>query len=151
LALASAALCGEPLRNWFNDPYFQVRSGIAGCPLPLGPFTTESDMKKQTHYRAERGTTCWLAKKCDKPNSYLYDPEIAAAAKARFEASRALRDASLWVTVQRRWVQVDGCVPSAYAPGALEKLLADIPDVEHVIVNVRKPGAKLPYRARADP
>lgn len=145
MALASAALSGEPLRNWFNDPYFQVRSGIAGCPQPLGPFTTESDMKKQTHYRAERGTSCWLAKKCDKPNSYLYDKDIAAAVKARFDASPLMREASLWVTVQRRWVQVDGCVPAKYAAGTLEELLKNVQDVEHVIVNVGRPGEKAPY------
>jgi BON domain-containing protein len=147
LVLPAAAAAGE-LRNWFNDPFFQVRSAVAGCPLPLGPFASEADMKKETHYRAERGTSCYLAKKCAKPNSYLYDPEIAAAVKARFEASPALKDASLWVTVQRRWVYVEGCVPARYADGTLEKLLGKTPDVEHLIVNVGRPGASPPYRTR---
>ena len=114
---ASAPAGAEPLRNWFNDPYFQVRSGMRRCPTPKGPMSTEAEMRSESHSRTERGTSCWLAKKCSKQNSYLYDPDIAAAVRARFDASTALRDASLWVTVQRRIVCVEGCVaPDARQP-----------------------------------
>ena len=148
LLAITAATQAEPLKNWFADPYFQVRSGIARCPVPRGPFTTESEMRKEAHSRAERGTSCWLAKKCAKPNSYLYDPEIARAVQARFDATDALRDASLWVTVQRRIVWIEGCVPPIYADGQVEELLRGLADVELVIVNVTKsPMKKTPYRA----
>ena len=50
----------EIVRNWFNDPFFQVRAGIASCPMPPGPYVTEEQRLKETHYRSERGTRCWL-------------------------------------------------------------------------------------------
>jgi hypothetical protein len=142
-----AAAADEALRNWFHDPYFQVRSAIPGCPEPRGPFGTEADMRQETHYRSERGTRCWLEKKCSKPNSYLYDPGIADAVRSRFESARGFRDASLWVTVQRRWVWVEGCVASARERQELEKFMRGIPDVELVVVNVSHGrGAEPPYR-----
>jgi len=30
----------------------------------------------QAHRRAEKGTTCWLAHECERPNAYAYDPDI---------------------------------------------------------------------------
>jgi hypothetical protein len=150
--LASAFTCAsahgdEPLRNWFNDPYFQVRAGIASCPAPRGPFGTEAEMRQETHHRSERGTRCWLEKRCSKPSSYLYDAEIAAAVRSRFESTGILRGASLWVTVQHRSVWVEGCVAPGYSSATLEKMLRGVPDVEALIVNVsRKPGARSPYR-----
>jgi len=151
-ALASGAASSgeEVLRNWFNDPYFQVRDGVPTCPVPLGPFSTEAEMRYEGHHRAERGTRCWLAKQCSKPNSYLYDPEIATAVRLRFESTKVLRDANLWVTIQGRVVRIEGCVPSTYSDGTLERLLRTVPDVERVIVTViRKHGAKPPYRTLA--
>ena len=147
-ALAPAASsAGEVLRNWFNDPFFQVRWALAQCPEPLGPFIDEAQRLKETHYRSERGTRCWLEKKCSKPSSYMYDADIAAAIKARFEKSTLLKDASLWVTAQRRFAYVEGCASSPRAAGEIKRLLKDVPDLEQVIVNVtrdRKPP--LPYR-----
>ena len=31
------ALPAEERRNWFGDPFFQISSGLAACPAPLGP------------------------------------------------------------------------------------------------------------------
>lgn len=138
----------ERPRNWFGDPYFQVRSGIANCPVPLGPNLTEQQMVREGHVRAERGTRCWLEKKCAKPSAYLYDPGIAETVRARFQSTEKFRDASLWVTVQRRFVWIEGCVRSRRAQAELEKLVADIPDVEQVIVNVSRGVPATPaYRA----
>ncbi|MGE0800981.1 MAG: hypothetical protein AB7G13_16295 [Lautropia sp.] len=36
-AVAVAAAADEPLRNWFDDPFFQVSADIADCPEPAGP------------------------------------------------------------------------------------------------------------------
>jgi hypothetical protein len=102
---------------------------------------------RETHYRNERGLRCYLEKKCTKPSSYMYDADIAAAIKARFEKSTLLKDASLWVTAQRRFAYVEGCASSPRAAGEIKRLLKDVPDLEQVIVNVtrdRKPP--LPYR-----
>ena len=136
-----------PLRNWFGDPFFQVRSAVPDCPVPLGPLTDGSEMTTQMHTRLERGTRCYLEGRCARPNSYLYDKDIADAVRARFAATRAFRDASLWVTAQRRIVWIEGCVAPGYPAGRLERLVRDVPDVELVVVNVRKgPNANVSYR-----
>lgn len=152
LALIATARAGaqgeEAVRNWFGDPYFQVRSGTANCPVPLGPYLTERQMVMDSHPRAERGTRCWLEKKCAKPSAYLYDPGIAQAVRARFESTDKFREASLWVTVQRRFVWIEGCVRSRRTQAELEQLVRDIPDVEQVIVNVSQGVPATPaYRA----
>ena len=137
------------LRNWFDDPFFQVRSGAPGCATPLGPFTDGTEMRNQTHPRSERGSRCWLEGRCRLPNSYLYDAGIAGAVRERFDATLALRDASLWVTVQRRIVWIEGCVARSYRPGTLERVMRAVPDVELVVVNVHRGGdASLPYGSR---
>ena len=143
---ARGANDGE-LRNWFDDPFFTVREGVPDCPVPLGPLTNGDERRTQTHTRSERGTRCYLEGRCTKPNSYLYDKDIADGVRARFAASNAYRDASLWVTVQRRIVWIEGCVAPGYRSGSLERLVRDVPDVELVVVNVRQGlrGA-IPYR-----
>jgi hypothetical protein len=138
----------EPLRNWFRDPYFAVRAAVPECPVPRGPLGTEADMRRETHSRAERGTSCWLAGRCEKPNAYLYDAALATAVRERFAASDALRDASLWVTVQRRIVWVEGCVSPATDDRTVENVLDGLNDAERVIVVVtRDLHARPPYAA----
>jgi len=146
-AIAAFAATERRLSNWFDDPFFQVRNAIADCPTPLGPLTTGEELQTQTHARSERGTRCWLEGRCTRPNSYLYDKDIADGVRKRFAATKAFADASLWVTVQRRIVWIEGCVTPAYRNGRLERLIASVPDIELVVVNVRK-GAKadIPYR-----
>ena len=148
LALLPLAASGEEtLRNWFNDPFFQVRDGVRRCPGPLGPLITEARMRTEAHHRTESGTSCWLEKRCTKQNSYLYDPEIAAAVRDRFATTKVLPKASLWVTVQGRVVRIEGCVASDYAEGTLEQLMTGVADVQQVIVNItRKPGGQAPYQ-----
>ena len=43
-------------RNWFDDPFFQIASGLPGCPVPLGPFYTEAERRTQMHSRLERSS-----------------------------------------------------------------------------------------------
>jgi hypothetical protein len=138
-------LSAEEWKNWFGDPYFQVRNAMPACPVPRGPFMTEDEMRRSAHARAERGTRCWQEGKCSKSNAYLYDAAIADEAKRRFAASRLLRQASLWVTVQRRFVYVEGCAGDPGAQAGILRLLRDVPDVEQVIVNVYPgPGSGRP-------
>ena len=140
------------LRNWFDDPFFQVRGGARDCPAPLGPLTTGEEMRTQIHNRSERGTRCYQEGRCRLPNSFLYDKDIAEAVRAKFAATRAFRDASLWVTVQRRIVWIEGCVAPGQGSGRLEKLVRSVPDVELVVVNVRRrPGDATPYRTLVVP
>lgn len=148
---ASTAVAPEPaapeIRNWFNDPFFTLSQDFAGCPVPLGPFTDRAEMEDDAHYRVERGTTCWLAHKCTKPNSYMYDADIAGAVRARFTGDQTLHGASIWITVQRRFIYADGCAPAAFDRDALTKQLEAIPDVEQVFIRLSTdPHAPLPYK-----
>lgn len=131
------------LRNWFDDPFFQVSDGVPGCPQPLGPLLTETEMKEESHSRAERGTTCWLTGACSQPNAYLYDKGIAQGIRNSLRVS----DASLWMTVKRRFVWVEGCVARANQAAELEEWLKAVPEVERVFVNVMTgTEGKPPYR-----
>jgi hypothetical protein len=146
---AAPAAADEERRNWFDDPFFQITSGIAACPAPLGPLMTEAERRVEAHGRAERGTTCWLVGKCAKPNAYLYDRDIAAAVRERISATTQFSRTSLWITVQRRFVFVEGCIDKPEDEAAIEAFMQAVPDVDRVLVNVyRDPKSKPPYRTR---
>jgi len=138
---------GETLKNWFNDPFIQVRNAVPDCPPPLGPLVSEQEARRESHWRTERGTSCWLAGQCSKPNSYQYDAAIAQTVQAHFAADPAFARSSLWLTFQRRFVWVEGCsADPAIDAAALAAFVRAEPDVERVIVNLRAPGAsKAPY------
>ena len=138
-------------KNWFNDPFFQVRAGVPRCPIPRGPLLTEAEMKSESHSRVERGTSCWMAGKCAQPNAYLYDPALAKTIQARFDDSEAFKDASLWITIKRKFVWVEGCVATAADKDRLETFVQSAPDVERVIVDVTTDTtAKPPYPTERD-
>lgn len=155
LAAAVAAACAltsrgaaaaETWKNWFDDPFFQVRASVADCPTPRGPFGPEADMRKEAHARVERGTSCWLAGRCTRPNAYQYDASIADAVRQRFASSGALAKTSLWVTIQRRIAWVEGCAADPDANRRIAQLLRGIPDLDQVIVHTaRSPTAPPPY------
>jgi hypothetical protein len=147
---ASAAQAAR--KNWYNDPFFALSTAVNACPLPLGPLMTKAEAEDDAHYRVERGTSCWLAHKCSKPNSYLYDADIAAAIRQQFQGDALLAGTSLWITVQRRFVYAEGCVPAVFDRAALQRRLEAIPDVEQVFVHVMAdPRAAPPYRTLARP
>ncbi|CAB3796390.1 hypothetical protein LMG28688_04277 [Paraburkholderia caffeinitolerans] len=148
-ASGASALSVDPgeIRNWYNDPFFALSSAPGACPQPLGPRMTKAEADDDAHYRVERGTTCWLAHKCTKPNSYLYDADIAKAIREKFKDAAALNGTSVWITVQRRFVYAEGCVPAAFDRAALERGLAAIPDVDQVFVRLRAdPHTRPPYK-----
>jgi hypothetical protein len=152
--LLSAALhAQEPeLKNWYNDPFFALSQGFADCPVPLGPFMNRAEMEDDAHYRVERGTTCWLAHKCTKPNSYMYDADIAGVIRAHFADSHVFDGTSVWITVQRRFVYAEGCAPRAFDVHALQQQLEAIPDVEQVFVRISADArGPLPYKTLAAP
>jgi hypothetical protein len=108
----------------------------------------------QEHYRVERGTSCFLAGECSKPNAYLYDAPIAAALKKQFDADPALaRDSSLWITVTRRFVYLEGCSASSGDDIArVEAMIRTLADVQVVLVNVANdPRGHLPYKRFGEP
>jgi hypothetical protein len=154
LALHAVWLCGaantqgasspDERRNWFDDPFFQISSGLPACPRPLGPLLTFDEQRREAHWRAERGTSCWLAGACADSNAYRYDKALAPqVARALVSVRGVAAESSVWVTVQRRWVFLEGCVSSVAQARALEHAARLVPDVEAVVpvlnVGTRKP------------
>jgi len=131
---ATAQEAPQPAKqNWFDDPFFQVVSGMGGCPVPEGPLLTEEERRAQMHSRLERGTSCWLAGRCADSNAYRYDKPLAPKVQAALAAVPGVRRASVWVVVQRRWVYLQGCVPSRAMATALQDAARRVPDVEVVL------------------
>lgn len=150
-ALAAAAPCAAQdvaqQKNHFNDPFFQIAAAIPQCPVPAGPFITEAERQVQAHHRAERGTTCWLAGACDRPNSYAYDQDIAKALQTALAAGNPFAASSLWVTVQGRTVFIEGCVPGPGVAQALEAFVRAVPNVQQAIALVYADlSARPPYK-----
>lgn len=142
LALVVLACAAAPLvlaqgtsdkKNWFDDPFFQVSAGLSGCPVPEGPLMTRQEAQAAEHYRVERGTSCWLHGECKYPNSYLYDKHLAAPVKAALAAVPGVHSGSVWVTIQRRWVFLQGCVSTPQQVTALQQAAQAVPDVEIVV------------------
>ena len=151
LALALSAAHAQELRNWFNDPFFQVTSSVPRCPEPSGPRVTEAERQAQSHRRAEKGTTCWLAREagCERPNAYAYDRDIAHEIQASVRGSALFANTTLWVTVQGRVVYVEGCVPEAVRAKDIEAFMRTRPHVQQAIALVTtNPNARPPYRTR---
>jgi hypothetical protein len=148
LALVALPLAAEERRNWFGDPFAQATHGLAGCPVPEGPLLTEAEMRRQAHQRIERGTTCWLARKCDEPNAYAQDAQINMAVVQRLAADPRWRNTSLWVITQRRFVFLQGCVRSEAEKRTVIDAARRVPGVDYVgdelLVGT---GGKPPYPA----
>ena len=106
-------------RNWFDTPFDQAVAGAAGCPRPEGPQITADEMRHQAHGRIERGTSCWLAKKCEDSNVYRRDPEIQTRVLQAIRSDLLAARSSVWITTERRYVTLKGCVDSARVGRAL--------------------------------
>ena len=132
------------LLNPFNDPFIQATAGRP-CPAPLGPAYTEVERRVEAHSRLERGTTCWLAGLCAEPNAYRYDAANATAAAAALRREPALAGATLWLTAQRRFIYIEGCVADAGQAARAEALVKALADVDRVIPALALPGEKPPY------
>ena len=133
-------------QNWYHDPFFQISDAISDCPKPAGPFVTESERLTNAHHRAERGTSCWLAGKCDRPSSYDYDQDIAKAFKEALSKDYSFKDSTLWVTVQGRVVFIEGCVREKSMSAKLEHFASRLPYVDIAVAHVRSnPTDEPPY------
>ena len=145
---AAAQEAAAPLKqNWFDDPFFRVSAGLPACATPEGPFYTAEERRAQTHSRLERGTSCWLAGKCTDSNAYRYDKPLAPKVRAALLAVPGVRKSSVWVVIQRRWVYLQGCVPSATLARKLERAARAVPDVETVVPDLMiGTRGKPPYR-----
>lgn len=120
-------------QNWFDDPFFQISEGLPACAVPEGPFFTADERRAQTHSRLERGTSCWLVGRCTDSNAYRYDKPLAPKVRAALMAVPGVRSGSVWVVLQRRWVYLQGCVPTPALARRLERAARAVPDVETVV------------------
>jgi hypothetical protein len=123
--------------NRGGDPFLHVSSAIADCPAPRGPFVTQQEWLDEAHYRIERGNSCWIAGRCRLSNSYAYDKEIAERVTRRLNALNAATDwrgkTSLWLTIERRFIYLDGCVSRDFDRAHFVAALGETADVERVI------------------
>lgn len=161
IAIATQSARAEDQRgdrlNRGNDPFFQVSKSIAGCPEPLGPFITEQEWLDDSHYRIERGNSCWVEGRCRLSNSYRYDNEVAEAVQRRLTninyATHWREQSTLWLTLQRRFIYVQGCVAPGFDKATFLAELAKTADVERVIDDTTADphAASLPYKTKAEP
>jgi O-acetylhomoserine/O-acetylserine sulfhydrylase-like pyridoxal-dependent enzyme len=90
-------------------------------------------------------------------NAYLYDAEIAEAVQRRLAninyATHWREQSTLWLTLQRRFIYVEGCVAPGFDKRTFLAELAKTADVERVIDNtITDPhAAQLPYRTQSNP
>jgi hypothetical protein len=127
------ALSNEERANYFDDPFVPITSAIANCPRQEGPKITRAEMLAESHWRAERGTSCFQAGRCRLPNAYLYDKEIIPRVQKAILVDGRFSETSIWVEGQRRWVWLKGCVRSQDQSASVEQLVRNIDDVEAVI------------------
>lgn len=147
IAMSAAVASAQEVRsNAFNDPFEKATSGFPGCPIPAGPLLTAEEARREAHWRAERGTSCFRSGRCRLPNAYRYDVEIIPRAIEFIRQDGRFNDTTVWLTVQRRWVTVQGCVRTPEQAAALEAALGQVDDVEAVIPQlIVGSGGKPPY------
>ncbi|HEY1392888.1 MAG TPA: BON domain-containing protein, partial [Methylibium sp.] len=102
-----------PLKlNPFHDPFVSATSGRA-CPAPRGPAYSEARIRREGHYRAERGESCFVDGRCAESSAYKYDERIATGVVAALRADASLADTAIWVISEGRVVSLQGCVGTA--------------------------------------
>ncbi len=131
--LAAATSHGDEAANILEIPFLQVTSGLPACPKIAPPQLSRDEILAESHYRVERGTSCYQSGRCRLPNSYLYDKEIIPRVRKAILADGRFDDTSIWVEGQRRWVWLKGCVASAAQSALIEQLVRQIDDVEAVV------------------
>jgi osmotically-inducible protein OsmY len=89
-------------------------------------------MRQQAHGRIERGTSCWLAKKCEDSNVYRRDPEIQQRVLQAIRSDGRFAQSSLWVTTERRYVTLQGCAVSVEMKSRLLDRVRAVEGVEQV-------------------
>ena len=145
LALAALSAAAQPRSNAFNDPFEQVTSAIANCPVPAGPLYTPQEVREAAHVRSQHGTSCYLSGRCRLPNSYLYGRELIPRVVKSIRQDGRFNDTSVWVVGQRRLVWLAGCVNSRAQADALIQAVTLVDDVWGTIDELSLPGAAPRY------
>lgn len=148
LATPVQAQDGAARTNAFNDPFVQVTSAIAHCPVPEGPLYTAQEARDAAHVRSHHGTSCYRSGRCRLANSYLYDAELIPRVVQYIRLDGRFADTSVWVVGERRLVSLMGCVQSREQADALEKAVQLVDDVMGVINLLAVPGEAPRYPSR---
>lgn len=136
-AIGTSAGAQEARTNAFNDPFLQVTSAIAQCPVPEGPLYTDQEVRDVAHVRAQHGGSCYRVGRCRLANSYLYDAEIIPRVSQYIKLDGRFDDTSVWVQGERRLVFLKGCVKTREQSEALEKAVWLVDDVMGVVNYLR--------------
>lgn len=145
MGLGGSAMAQEsPRLNPFGDPFVAV-TAARPCAAPRGPAYTEAEIRQEAHYRAERGTSCWLAGRCSEPNAYRYDARIAEAATQALRDDAALADTALWLVAERRFITLLGCVADERQAARAAAIARAVPDVDAVLLQLALPGGAPSY------
>ena len=132
-SLLAAAANAQERRNAFDDPFLQVTSAIAGCPVPRPPGYTEEEVRKEAHVRAQHGTSCYYSGRCRLPNSYQYDKEIIPRVQQYIRRDGRFDDTTVWVLGERRIVTLMGCVKTPEQSQQMERSVLLVDDVMGVV------------------
>ncbi len=119
-----------------GDPFVQVTSALAACPPARPTLYTPQEVRAQSHYRVERGTSCYQSGRCRLPNAYAYDREIIDRVQKFIAQDPRFASSSLWIEGQRRWVFLRGCVSSEAQKEALVAAVATVDEVENVVAEL---------------
>lgn len=144
-AFAGASASAQTSTNHFDDPFLRATSALPGCPEPAGPLYTPDQVREEAHSRAQHGTSCYHSGRCRLPNAYLYDREIAPRTVQYLQRDDRLAGSSVWVTVQRRIVYLQGCVKSREQAESMERSVGLIDDVMGVVNQLSAPGEAPKY------
>ena len=79
VAASSCSAAAQELRNWFDDPFFQLTAAVAACPEPAGPRSTEAERLAQSMIEEAKG----------RANDEGAKIVAAARAEAEQEATKA--------------------------------------------------------------
>lgn len=119
--------------NPYNDPpSLQATRGIARCPAPSPRTLTPEQARREAHQRVERGTSCWLAGKCDPGGDYKNDGETNARVAAAIARDERFANSSLWVETLRKFVTIKGCLADPKQGRDLETMVKAIDGVKLV-------------------
>lgn len=152
IATPSSTRAADELRNRFNDPFVRLSAAVQECPEPLGPRITAAEQLKQSHHRAERGTSCWLQGQCERPNAFEYDSGIANRIEEAWSKHPEFQASSVWLTVQGRVVYFEGCATRPEMAAELEQFARSLPKVIQAIASIRtRPNTKSPYAVWPQP
>lgn len=142
------------LKSLADARFFQFTAVVTDCPVPVGPFLRDAQRSTSALVPADQG---------DQASFLAADLKIAnqlkaALGNAQLYTHSPLVNSSLWATVQRRIVTIEGCIAGDIPTGfdhtfirnQLQTLVLAVPGVLQAVVLIRtsaqlRANEKVPY------